>query len=91
MNYFNVNAGVSPVNFVNPLLLNYTPKTEIQEESDSFLPLLYDDEKQIVVYNMRTIGTRSLKTESTRKKTGKTGYCTASDRKNAIDDSKSVK
>jgi hypothetical protein len=87
MNYLQTNE--SNFNGVNPLLLNYTPATKIEEESDSFLPL-YDDANQII-YNMRTVGTRCLRSSSTRKKVGKTGQTTALDQKNAIDDSKSVK
>jgi hypothetical protein len=85
----NLNAGVSPGNAVNPFLLNYTPKTKIQEETVPFLPL-YDDEKQITSYDTRTIGTRSLRSPSTRKKTS-SGYANVTDKKNAIDDSKIVK
>jgi hypothetical protein len=82
-----LNAGVMPTDVVNPLLLNYTPKTRIQEESTPFIPL-YDDEKQII-YNMRQVGTRSLKLSST-KKSG-TKMTSTTDRKNEIDDSKNVK
>jgi hypothetical protein len=72
---------------VNPLLLNYTPKTRIQEETIPFLPL-YNDERQIV-YDTRTVGTRSLKTAQTKKSGTKSTYTT--DKKNAVDDSKYVK
>jgi hypothetical protein len=81
----NLNAGVRPANAVNPLLLNYTPKTRIQEETVPFLPL-YDDEKQIV-YDTRTIGTKCMKSSNTKKK----GVVQTMDRKNEIDDSKNVK
>lgn len=50
---------------------------------------VYDPVKQTVVYDMRTVGTRSLKTSNTRIKIG-SGYSVKADRKNEIDDSKSV-
>lgn len=69
-----------------PLLMNFTPATPI-EEWDGNEKVLYDEFNEIV-YNTRTIGTKSLKTKmtnvgkNTRKTDGKT---------NAIDDSKTVK
>jgi hypothetical protein len=84
MNYLQTNE--SSFNGINPLLMNYTPVTKI-EEDDSFVPL-YDDANQII-YNMRIVGTRSLKSSSTRVKSGSSTIKT--DRKNEIDDSKSVK
>jgi hypothetical protein len=80
---------VSNFNVVDPLLLNYTPKTKIQEESNPFVPL-YDDEKQII-YNMRMMGTKSLRQVSTVVKKTSTTKHTTGDRKNEIDDSKNVK
>ena len=72
-----------------PLLMGCTKSQPIealrQEE-----PIVYDPVKQSVVYDMRTVGTRSLKTSNTRIKAG-SGYSVKADRKNEIDDSKNVK
>ena len=76
-------------NNIMPLLINYTPFSKIEEIED--LKIIYDEKRQITKYNARTIGTRCLKSESTRKKTTSTGYVSAVDKKNTIDDSKSVK
>ena len=74
---------------VMPLLMVCTKPQSIellpQEE-----PIVYDPIKQTVVYDMRTVGTRSLKTSNTRIKVG-SGYGIKADRKNEIDDSKNVK
>jgi hypothetical protein len=79
---------------IMPLLMSFTPSTKIQEETNPF-EYTYSDGKQIVSYDMaRTVGTRSLKTSSTRKKNGSGAssyYTSASDKKNEIDDSKQVK
>jgi hypothetical protein len=69
---------------VMPLLMNYTPSTKI-EESDASQRLGYDYLKQIIPIEMRTIGTKSLKTTAT-----KSGRVTSTDKKNEIDDSKNV-
>lgn len=73
---------------VMPLLMGCTKPQPIevlqQEEYE-----VYDPVKQTVVYDMRTVGTRSLKTSNTRIKIG-SGYSVKADRKNEIDDSKSV-
>jgi hypothetical protein len=68
--------------------MNYTPSTKIQEETNP-ISFIYSDEKQVVAYDMRTVGTYSLKYVSTKPPGAKSGY--KSDRKNAIDDSKNVK
>jgi translation elongation factor P/translation initiation factor 5A len=68
-----------------PLLMSFTPSTKIQEETNPS-KYIYNDGKQIVMYDMRTVGTYSLKTSSTKK-----GNRTEIDKKNAIDDSKSVR
>lgn len=75
------------VNPVMPLLMSFTPKTNIQEIAvdEGFV---YDDHLQITEYNMRTVGTKCLRVTSTNKGPGK-GYAT--DKKNEIDDSKTVK
>jgi len=67
-----------------PLLMGFTNPTKIQEIEDE--PVVYDPVYQIV-YDMRTIGTKSLKTSQTRK--GTTNVY-KSDKKNEIDDSKTV-
>jgi hypothetical protein len=68
-----------------PLLMGFTQPEPIQSIACEE-PIMYDPVYQIV-YDMRTIGTKSLK--STNKKTGKVGGCT--DKKNEIDDTKTVK
>lgn len=74
---------------VMPLLMGCTkpqPIEALQQEE----PIVYDPVKQTVIYDMRTVGTRSLKTSNTRIKVG-SGYSVKADRKNEIDDSKNVK
>ena len=74
-----------------PLIMTYTPYTRIEEKTE-IANVAYDDSKQSVVYNMRTIGTRCLQSSTTRKKKqGAAGHILVVDKKNAIDDSKSVK
>lgn len=71
-----------------PLLMNFTPATPI-EEWDGNEKGLYD-EIQEIVYDTRTIGTKSLKSKNTLYK--KNGHNAAkTDRGNVIDDSKVVK
>jgi hypothetical protein len=82
--YQNVRQPIA--NTCMPLIMRYTPSTRIQEEQDE--QFVYDDRKQIPAYDMRTVGTSSLKTSSTKKPNGGTK---AGDRKNAIDDLKHVK
>jgi hypothetical protein len=67
---------------VLPVLMSYTPSTRISEMEDK-VPF-YDDVRQIVEYDTRTVGTYSLKSEWTAAKK-------TFDKKNAIDDSKYVK
>jgi hypothetical protein len=64
-----------------PLLMAYMTATAIQE-ADPATPVMYDPISQTIKYDARTVGTRSLKTSTTRIKSfiGKT------DRKNEIDD-----
>ena len=71
-------------NQVLPLMMNFTRPTPISEYDIE--PLTYNDQTQ-VSYEMRIVGTRSLKHSSTHVRTG--GY--KSDKKNEIDDSKSVR
>jgi hypothetical protein len=69
-----------------PLLMNFTNPTKIQEEENS-TPIIYDPIAQTVL-EMRTVGTYSLKTRSTRKgNLVLAGF----DKKNEIDDQKNVK
>ena len=72
---------------VFPLLMRYTPSTPIQEAEDR--PIVYNDQLQITEYDARIVGTRSLKSSVTIKKVN--GLMkTMTDRKNEIDDQKSV-
>ena len=72
-----------------PPIMRLTPSTPIKE-MEIETPM-YDYYRQITGYEMRTVSTKSIHRESTRKKSGSTGYVTASDTKNAADDTKSVK
>ena len=70
-----------------PLLMGYAQPVKIQEDNEE--PVVYDHVRQIAVIHpfvMRTVGTYSLKAFQT--KVGKTG--SKGDKKNEIDDSKSV-
>ena len=72
-----------------PPIMNFTLSTPIKE-MEIETPM-YDYFRQITGYEMRTVSTKSIHTQATRKKSGSTGYVTASDTKNAADDTKSVK
>ena len=69
---------------IMPLLMNFTMPTPIQEADD--IKFTYNDGQQIS-YEMRTVGTRSLKSSSTRggNPSPKTDYS------NQIDDFKTVR
>lgn len=69
-----------------PLLMNFTMATPIEEEVELH-NIVYDELSQ-TVYDMRTVGTKCLKSHTT-KKAGTSRVTT--DRKNEIDDTKSVK
>lgn len=69
---------------IMPLLMNFTPATPIEEETEMY-NVIYDEKNQIV-YDMRMIGTRSLRVSVTHK-----NGQSPTDRKNEIDDSKNVK
>lgn len=70
-----------------PLLMHYTPSTPIQEAED--VKTAYNDNLQITEYDARIVGTRSLKSTVTTKKVN--GLMkTMTDRKNEIDDQKTV-
>ena len=66
-----------------PLLMGFQFPEKIQEVN-YVEPIMYDPVSQIVYYDMRTVGTKCLKTSQTKPK-----YNT--DRKNEIDDVKVVK
>ena len=69
-----------------PLLMTFTRPTPIQEYEPEVFN--YDEVNQIS-YEMRIVGTKSLRHHGTTKRGGKTvSYC---DAKNEIDDSKSVR
>ena len=88
MQIMNVTPTVASTNCMPPIM-NFTPSTPIGEmeiEAPS-----YDYFRQITEIEMRTVSTKSIHRESTRKKSGSTGYVAASDTKNAADDTKSVK
>ena len=72
-----------------PPIMNFTPSSPIKE-MEVETPM-YDYFRQVTEYDMRTVSTKSIHRESTRKKSGSTGYVTASDAKNAADDTNSVK
>ena len=81
------NTGNSPI---MPLLMACMKPSRILEEEEERMPMMYDPATQRVELDMRTIGTKSLKTHGTRVK-GKTSVSNKQDRKNEIDDSKFVK
>ena len=66
-----------------PLMMNFTMPTPI-EETDPVI-IHYNDKDQITI-EMRIVGTRSMRSHITRKSHGSTR-----DKKNEIDDSKSVR
>jgi len=68
-----------------PLLMNFTPATPIEEDNEMY-NVVYDEKSQIV-YNMRVIGTKCLRSHASKVK----GGWGPADKKNEIDDSKSVK
>lgn len=72
-----------------PPIMKFTPSTPIKEMAIE--TPMYDCFRQITEYDMRTVSTKCIKRETTRKKSGSTGYVSASDTKNASDDTKSVK
>ncbi len=69
--------------FPQSLLMNFTVPTRIQESFDE--TPIYDEINQ-VVYNMRTVGTSSLKQH-----VSVVGKQHLTDKKNEIDDQKNVK
>lgn len=72
---------------VMPLLMGCTIPTPIETEVEEH-KVIYDPMTQKVVMDMRVVGTKSLKQTVTS--TGKMGTIKHTDKKNEIDDSKSV-
>lgn len=77
---------VQPRNTNMPLMMMFTNPTPVITE-DSNRHLVYNPLTQMVEIDMRLVGTRSLRSSSTKKGKG----TSHTDRKNEIDDSKSVK
>lgn len=69
---------------IMPLMMNFTQRMPIEEIDP--IRIKYSDTEQITIED-RIVGTRSLRRHLTRKK--HSGF--SSDKKNEIDDSKSVK
>lgn len=72
---------------VMPLLMGCTVPTPIEIETVE-QKVIYDPTTQKVVMDMHVVGTKSLKQSVTS--TGKNGTVKHTDKKNEIDDSKSV-
>ncbi|OUN58186.1 hypothetical protein [Alistipes sp. An66] len=75
---------------VMPLLMGCTkpqPIEVLQQEE----PIIYDPIMQIIPIEMRIVGTYSLKSFSTKYRNTSGGTGSKTDRKNEIDDQKSVK
>ena len=75
---------------VMPFIMGCTKPAQIEVMGDDDR-IIYDPYTQSTIVNMRTIGTRCLKSSSTRKRNSAGGNYSASDKKNEIDDSKYVK
>ncbi len=75
---------------VMPLLMGFAQPTKI-ETLENEQPVVYDPITQSVVYDMRTVGTKSLKISTTQYIVNRFGQKSAkSDKKNEIDDSKTM-
>lgn len=75
-----------------PLLMGCTKPSKIQVMEQQDAPMIYDPVAQKIKIDMRTVGTKSLKTTQTKKpcsSLGK-GYVNHPDQKNEIDDKKNV-
>lgn len=72
-----------------PFIMGCTRPSSIEAMEDDE-KVIYDPMTQSTVLNMRVVGTRSLRCSTTMKKT-KTSQKAVTDKKNEIDDSKSVK
>lgn len=74
---------------IMPLLMGYTQPSKIEMLKNE-QPVIYDPMTQSVVYDMRVVGTYSLKIVQTQVINGKCKSCKG-DRKNEIDDHKIIK
>ena len=73
-----------------PLLMGCTKPSAIQDENN--VPsMMYDPISQIVEIDCRILGTKSLKTTHFVAKNSSGGRVSKTDKKNEIDDQKSVK
>lgn len=68
-----------------PLIMGFTTATPIETDVTNF-PIIYDPITQKIGFDMRVVGTYSLKQAGTKK-----GNKTMWDKKNEIDDQKNVK
>ena len=75
---------------VMPFIMGCTKPAQIEVMGDDDR-IIYDPYTQSTIVNMRTIGTRSLRSSLTNKKTALGGHKLVTDKKNEIDDSKIVK
>ena len=74
-----------------PLLMGFTQPTKIEYDEYQVVSY-YDPINQVTPIQCgRTLGTRSLKSSMTYKKSGKCGRTSTFDKKNEIDDQKYVK
>lgn len=76
-------------NPIMPLLMACTNPSRIQVAEEE-TPMMYDPMTQRIGLDMRTVGTKCLKTHATDK-SGKKSAAGVTDYKNAIDDQKFVK
>lgn len=74
---------------IMPLLMNFTPATKI-EEACEIEKIVYDENLQIV-YDMRNVGTKSLRQRGTKVKSSAGTTVNKLDNKNEIDDSRTVR
>ena len=81
-----MNLGLNQPTNIMPMLMNFSTPERIGDSMEE--PLTYDEINQ-VNYEMRTVGTRSLRHHGTTRRGGK--VTSHSDPKNEIDDSKIVK
>ena len=72
-----------------PLLMGYTKPSKIQTVENE-TPVMYDPVKQIVAFDMRVVGTKSLKTSMTLVRGTASCGVRKTDKKNEIDDQKNV-
>ena len=77
-------------NPIMPLLMACTKPSRIQEAEEE-TPMMYDPMTQRIGLDMRTVGTRSLRSVGTRVKINSIQTSSKSDKKNEIDDQKNVK